>query len=153
MPRPSIAVLATLALAAAAPLAAQSPPGPAPRRVAVMAGKEPGPELAFDREVFSYPAPGRDPFTPLVGRFDIGPRFEDLSLRGIIYSDAPGRSVVLLADAGSKKVYKVRKGDLLGNARVIEIDQDRVIFAVNNFGVVRRETLDLKPNNAEGEKE
>lgn len=156
MSRPStIALAAAFLLLAAAPLAAQQKAAPAPaRNAAARAANDPGPELEFDREVYSYPGTGRrDPFTPLVGKFDTGPRFEDLSLRGIIFSTAPGRSLALLADASAKKVYKVRRGDVVGNARVIEIDQGRVIFAVDNFGVVRQETLELKPNNAEGERE
>ncbi|HEY8485501.1 MAG TPA: hypothetical protein VIL13_12885 [Longimicrobiales bacterium] len=103
------------------------------------------PRLIYEREMFVFPVvPGRrDPFTPLTGANELGPRFEDLSLRGIIYSPAPGQSVALVATKNGK-VYRIRRGDVVGNARVLEIGQSRVVFAVNNLGVVRQAVLELK---------
>lgn len=100
-------------------------------------------KLVYEREVYSYPGDDRrDPFRPLTNANDIGPRFEALSLRGIIYSTGQGRSVALLAD-GQDRVYRVRVGDVLGNSRVIEIGPLRVVLAVENFGTTRQEILEL----------
>jgi len=105
-------------------------------------------DLVFEREVFLYPATHRrDPFSPL--SVSEGPRFEELTLRGIIYSPEPGRSVALLAGPGNK-IYRVRRGETVGNSRVLDVGPRRVLFAVNNFGVVRQEVLELKRKEEEG---
>ncbi len=107
------------------------------------------PELRFDREYFLYPVDHRrDPFESLAGREDVGPRFEELKLAGIIYS-AGGRSVALLKD-DTGRIHRLRRGDSVGNARVIDIGPRRVIFAVDMFGVVRQEQLELKRTDKEG---
>ena len=55
------ALTALFVLTAALPLAAQAPAPPS-----AVPGSQPEPKLAFDREVFAYPAEGRrDPFKPL----------------------------------------------------------------------------------------
>jgi hypothetical protein len=133
--RAGFALLVVVAIAA--PAAAQGPP-PGPPKPPV-----PEPTLVFDREVFTYHTQARrDPFTTLVGKAGLGPRFEELTLKGIIYSGE--HSVALLTDAIAKKVYRARKGDVVGNARVVEIGADRVIFAVENFGQYRQEVIELK---------
>jgi Tfp pilus assembly protein PilP len=100
--------------------------------------------LVYDREVFTYSAPGRrDPFRPLTDDDELGPRFEQLTLRAIIYSTGADRSVAMLGD-GSGRVYRVRVGDVLGNARVVEIGPMRVVMAVETFGTVRQEMLELQ---------
>lgn len=100
--------------------------------------------LVYEREVFVYAAPGRrDPFRPLTDDDDLGPRFEQLALRSIIYATGRGRSVAMLGDGGGR-VYRVREGDVVGNARVLEIGAMRVVMAVETFGTVRRETLELQ---------
>ncbi len=144
--------MALAAALAAAPLRGQAPAAP-PSTAPVAAAKSAPPasapsaeepKLIFDREVFDYPAaPRRDPFTPLVGKNDMGPRFEDLSVRGIIYAPA-GRSLVVLSDG--KKTYRRRSGEMVGNARVGQISPTRVIFSVDNFGSWHQETLELKKN-------
>lgn len=99
--------------------------------------------LVYEREVFTYRGESRrDPFRPLTGENEMGPRFEALSLRGIIYSTGQGRSVALIADADGR-IYRVRVGDMVGNARVIEIGSARVVMAVDNFGTIRQEILEL----------
>ncbi len=128
--------LLALLLGGAAPGLAQQrrPAAPAP---------VPEPELRFEREYFVYPArPGRDPFASLAATSGLGPRFEDLALHGVIHA-ADGQSVALLSDGGGRS-YRVRRGDVVGNARVISISQMKVVFAVENFGVVRQESLELK---------
>ncbi|MBI4408365.1 MAG: hypothetical protein HY561_01575 [Gemmatimonadetes bacterium] len=154
MRRPELLLLVLALLLSASALAAQEaapapapgaapppPPPPAPRA---------DPKLVFEREVFLYPGENRrDPFTSLASGGELGPRFEDLALRGIIYSPAPGESVVLLADARGK-IYRVRQGAVVGNSRVLEIGRLRVLFAVENFGIVRQELLELKRKPLEG---
>ncbi|MFW6206176.1 MAG: hypothetical protein ACOC5I_02970 [Gemmatimonadota bacterium] len=99
--------------------------------------------LVYEREVFDYRAADRrDPFEPLTRDNEMGPRFEELSLQGIIYSQAPGRSVALL-QGGGERVFRARVGDVLGNSRVIEIGPTRVIMAVENFGTIRQEILEM----------
>lgn len=99
--------------------------------------------LVYEREVYSYSGGSRrDPFQPLTEQGDMGPRFESLSLQGIIYSTGRGRSVALLAD-GDGRIHRVRVGDVVGNSRVIEIGPVRVVLAVENFGTIRQEILEL----------
>lgn len=105
-------------------------------------------DMVYEREVFVYrPAGRRDPFMPLTSE-SVGPRFEDLALGGIIYSPTPGRSVAVLR-AGSR-LFRVRVGDQVGNVRVLEIGPRRVVFAVNDFGQVRQEVLELKREEGAG---
>lgn len=99
--------------------------------------------LVYEREVFTYRgANRRDPFSPLTDDADVGPRFESLTLQGIIYGTGRGGSLALLADSDGR-VYRVRVGDRLGNSRVIEIGPLRVVLAVENFGSIRQEMLEL----------
>jgi hypothetical protein len=52
-------------------------------------------------------------------------------------------SVAMLGD-GSGRVYRVRVGDVIGNARVVEIGPMRVVMAVEMFGTIRQEMLELQ---------
>lgn len=98
--------------------------------------------LVYEREIYSYRGGGRrDPFEPLTDDNEMGPRFEELSLQGIIYSRA-GRSVALLR-GGEDRVFRVRVGDVIGNVRVLEISPTRVVMAVENFGTIRQEILEM----------
>lgn len=140
-------------LAAALPAAAQqSGRGPAGDSVAAptQITIEGEPRLVFEREVYTYPAGARrDPFRPLTST-DSGPLFQDLQLRMILFSrEHPGRSVVVLQDA-AKKTHRLRRGDAVGSATVVDIGPRRVLFSVVEFGVRRQEVLELKPNNREG---
>jgi hypothetical protein len=99
--------------------------------------------LVYEREVYTYRGENRrDPFRPLTDDDAMGPRFEELVLQGIIYSTGRGRSVALLGD-GNNRIYRVRVGDVVGNARVVEIGPLRVVLAVENFGTIRQEMLEL----------
>lgn len=99
--------------------------------------------LVYEREVYRYNGENRrDPFRPLTDQNEMGPRFESLSLQGIIYSAERGRSVALLAD-GDGRIHRVRVGNTVGNSRVIEIGPVRVVLAVENFGTTRQEILEL----------
>ena len=136
----------------AAPLAAQSP---AQDTIDVMEGvPEPADgevRLVYEREVYSYDGGAqRDPFAPLVGEgVDIGPTFADLRLRGIIYSTGRGQSIALLHDR-SGNLYRARRGDIIGNATILEIRPLEVLFVVEDFGQTRQEMLRLKSDDAEG---
>ena len=100
-------------------------------------------QLVYEREVFTYRAAGRqDPFRPLTNSSETGPRFEELELRGIIFSTGRAGSVAILGDAGGR-VHRVRVGDVVGNSRVVEIGPLRVVLAVENFGNIRQEMLEL----------
>jgi hypothetical protein len=104
-------------------------------------------QLVFEREIFSYAAGGRrDPFRSLADQEGMGPLFDDLKLRMIIHSDEPGQSVALVVD-GARKIYRLRKGDVVGNASVLDITESRVTFMVEDFGNRRQEVLDLKAQN------
>ena len=142
-------VLAATLFLFAAPLAAQQGRQPA-------SSQAPPPEegsvrLVYEREVFDYGASNvRDPFRPLIGpQGQMGPTFDRLVLRGIIYSTGRGQSVALLADP-SGKIYRARQGDIVGNATVLEIRPLEVLFAVEDFGITRQEMLRLKDKDAEG---
>ena len=148
--------LALLVGLVAAPLAAQEP---APVDSAA-AGPPVEVELNFEREVFEYPTfDRRSPFRSLVGDTASGPRFEQVRLRGIIWSADPARSVALFSGAaaqgapggaGSAGTRRLRRGETWGNIRVVEIQQDRVVVDVNEFGLTERRVLELTRRRAEG---
>jgi hypothetical protein len=140
-------------LLAVAPLSAQDAPPPAPPADSAAAPTE----LVFDREVFEYPTfQRRSPFRSLVGDSTAGPRFEQVRLRGIIWSTDPARSVALFAgppSGGGEAVLpsrRLRRGETWGNMRVVEIQQDRVVVDVNEFGLTERRVLELTRRRAEG---
>jgi hypothetical protein len=151
---------------------AQEPPPPPPDSV----------ELVFEREIFVYPSYARqDPFQNLLDMDESGPRFEDLVLLGIVYSDDPNLSVALFGGAevemtdpetegagqpaemtsppeqgaeavqgrtttgaGRTVTYRARRGQRLGNMRVIEIQPTRVIVDVTEFGVTEQHVFELQ---------
>lgn len=111
-------------------------------------------ELVFEREVFTYPAfDRRNPFEPLVGD-EGGPRFENLTLLGILHSPVPGGSLVLLRGSGGEegaRTYRVREGDRLGNTTILDIQPERVVVEVEEFGVFEQHVLTLeKDESGEG---
>lgn len=109
-----------------------------------------GPESGvLTREVFDYPADGRrDPFEPLSAGDELGPRFEDLRLAGVIYSPERG-SMAVMVDAATGRRYRVWEGDVIGGARLVRVHPDRAEFQVTVFGVSRRDTLRLKTQDKE----
>ena len=95
----------------------------------------------YQREIFEYPSLNRrDPFLPLTAGQQLGPRFEDLQLSGVLYAPEVG-SVATLTDTKTGKRYRTREGDSLGGIRVVAIRDDAVEFVITSFGVSRRETL------------
>ena len=113
-------------------------------------------ELIFEREVFEYPTfQRRNPFRPLTGD-DAGPRFEELTLLGVILSGDGVGSVALLgprgAAAGSRD-WRVREGDVLGNVRVLAIRQRDILVEVDEFGVMDSRVLELRRTEPEAQGE
>lgn len=101
------------------------------------------------REEFEYEADGRrDPFEPLSARDELGPRFEDLRLAGVIYSPRRG-SIAILIDAATRRRYRVWEGDVIGGARLMTVHPDQAEFHVTIFGVSRRDTLRLRTQDKE----
>lgn len=103
----------------------------------------------YEREVFRYPAlERRDPFRALTDLETAGPRFEDLELNGILYNPRFG-SVAIVSEQNSTERHRLREGQTLGAARVVEIRADEVVFVVSGVGVERRETLTVKRTDKE----
>ena len=101
------------------------------------------------RETFYYPGgQRRDPFEPLSAGDELGPRFEDLNLSGIVYSPSTG-SIAVLTDKATGKRYRVWEGDLIGGAKLVRVRASEVDFVVTAFGVSRQETLRLKSQDKE----
>lgn len=150
-------LLGALTLALAAGLATEArgqnpPPQPAP-----------SPELVFEREVFEYPSfPRRNPFNPLLASGAGGPRYEQLTLIGIMWSPNPGSSVAVLstgrvtvADDGTMSgtegdAYYLKVGERVGNVTVVEIQRDRVVVDVEEFGLTDRRTMIFVPRRVGG---
>ncbi len=103
-----------------------------------------------EREAFVYPgAARRDPFEPLNAGDELGPRFEDLELSGIIYGSEAG-SVVVLVDRTTQRRYRVWEGDVIGGAELMEVTPGTAVFMVTVFGVSRQETLRLNKDKEQG---
>lgn len=125
------------------PVEPLAPPRPMPSGPPISADEV---TLVFDREIYRYDGGGRrDPFRPLTDENAQGPLFEELQLRMILHSNVPNQSIVVLAD--TKKTYRLRRGESLGNFTVMDIGPDRVTFAVEDFGIRRQEVLSIKPDN------
>ena len=119
----------------------QDPPPPPPDTAEA--------ELVFEREVYSYPTYGRrNPFEPLISGDEQGPRFDDLRLLGVIHSGNAGSSVALLGvqagDGPPGATYRVRRGDRLGDTRIISIQRDRVLVEVEEFGLTEQRELRVR---------
>ena len=111
-------------------------------------------ELVFEREIFQYPSfTRRNPFRPLLGADGGGPRYEQLSVIGIIYSPDPGFSIATLTTGGvtvaedgtlsavEGDAFHLRTGESIGNTTIVEIRRDAVIVDVEVFDAVERETM------------
>lgn len=101
------------------------------------------------RESFDYGAAGRrDPFSPLSAGDELGPRFEDLGLSGIIFSPERG-SIAVLVDRATQRRYRAWEGDMIGGARLLAVSEEEAEFLVTVFGVSRRDTLRLRTQTKE----
>jgi hypothetical protein len=106
---------------------------------------EADPPAVYRREVFHYPRGGRpDPYRSLLSAEDLGYRIEDMRLAGIIYSPDRRRSVAVLSEALTKKRFRLRVGERIGGITVAAIYPRRVDVVIDEFGVIRRESLHLR---------
>lgn len=158
----SARVLAIALVLAASPLAAQQPspqpparaarPAPAPAqrpraaRDSVRADSL-APRIEYRREVFGYSGGPRDPFMALVtvrgAGSTVGPEVSDLRLVSIAYDRQGGHSVAVVREANNPRAHRLRRGDMIGRLRVIQIRQYEVVFQVEEFGFERQEVLSL----------
>lgn len=102
--------------------------------------------LSYRRETFSYDAGGRrDPFVSLAATGVLRPTIADLSLVGIAYAARNGgagvSSIAIFRDRQTKEQYRVRVGQPLGRMRVASIEPRRVVFAIDEFGISRQESI------------
>ena len=98
------------------------------------------------RETFAYAGGTRDPFASLINMSKSGPEIGDLELVGI-YMDlrSPTNNLVVLRERGSTaKRHKLRVGDQLGRARLVQIRNRDAVFMIQDFGFERQETLSLR---------
>ena len=125
---------------------------------AIQAQQPPPPDtaaLVFEREVFAYPTfERRNPFVRVLSGSEGGPRYEELQLIGVIFSPNPDLSVALFgprgggpgagADQQARRTFRARRGDQLGNVRILEIQQTRVVVEVEEFGLTEQRIMELQ---------
>lgn len=108
--------------------------------------------LVFEREVFTYPMfERRNPFRPQTGDDALGPRFEDLVLLGVIIDPDPTRSIAVVgarppgatSEQAATRTFRLRRGQAVGNARLIDIQRRQVLMEVDDFGQRETRVLDL----------
>ncbi len=107
-------------------------------------------EIEVMRETFAYGGATRDPFSSLINRSKDGPEIADLELVGV-YQDlrSPSNSVVVLREKVSSKRHKMRVGDQLSRARLVQIRPRDAVFMIQDFGFERQETLSLRKQEVE----
>jgi len=146
----------TLAMLAMASGAAAQEPGVEPEAAPQQQGPAPETELVFEREIFDYPSfVRRNPFMPLGGAEGGGPRFEQLSLIGIVYSPDPAASVAVVSTGGvtvaedgttsaiDGDAFNLKVGDRIGNTTIVQIRRDAVVVDVEIFDDVERHTMNF----------
>jgi hypothetical protein len=107
-------------------------------------------EIEVMRETFAYAGGARDPFASLLNTTTTGPEIGSLDLVGV-YQDlrTSSNSVVVLRDKGTAKRYKLRVGDQVGRARLVQIRPRDAVFTIRDFGYERQETLSLRKQEVE----
>lgn len=110
--------------------------------------------LVFEREVFSYPTfERRNPFVRVLSGSEGGPRFEELQLIGVIFSPNPDLSIALFGPRGggeetgqqsARRAFRARRGDQLGNVRILEIQMTYVVVEVEEFGMTEQRIMELQ---------
>jgi hypothetical protein len=107
-------------------------------------------EIEVMRESFAYGGGTRDPFASLLDATLSGPEFSNLELVGV-YQDlrSPSNSVVVLREKVSARRYKLRRGDQVGRARLVQIRPRDAVFTISDFGFERQETLSLRKQEVE----
>lgn len=124
----------------------------------------PATELVFEREVFSYPThQRRNPFVPLAAGTEGGPRFEQLRLMGIIFSEIPSESVAIIGtstvsvseDGATVTVQEgqswyLKVGQSVGNIRIVEVRREQVVVEVEEFGLTEQKIMRLQTRRLGG---
>ncbi|HEX6668982.1 MAG TPA: hypothetical protein VF061_05465 [Gemmatimonadales bacterium] len=107
-------------------------------------------EIEVMRETFAYSGGSRDPFASLLNSSAAGPEIADLDLVGV-YQDlrSSSNSVVVLREKATAKRHKLRVGDQLGRARLVQIRPRDAVFTIRDFGFERQETLSLRKQEVE----
>lgn len=107
-------------------------------------------EIEVMRETFAYGGGSRDPFASLLNTSAGGPEIADLDLVGV-YQDlrSTGNSIVVLREKATAKRHKLRVGDQLGRARLVQIRPRDAVFTIRDFGFERQETLSLRKQEVE----
>ena len=107
-------------------------------------------EIEVLRETFAYAGGTRDPFNSLLTIDKDGPEVADLDLVAV-YQDlrTPSNSVVVLREKVSSKRHKLRVGDRLSRARLVQIRPRDAVFMIQDFGFERQETLSLRKQEVE----
>jgi hypothetical protein len=107
-------------------------------------------EIEVMRETFAYGGGTRDPFASLIDVASTGPDFGNLELVGV-YQNLRSRSnsLVVLREKVSGKRYKLRVGDDVGRARLVQIRPRDAVFTIQDFGYERQETLSLRKQEVE----
>ena len=124
----------------------QQPPPPPPQATDTA-------DLVFEREVFFYPQyERRNPFVALLSG-EGGPRFEEIRLIAVVFSPNPARSVATFGpragegeveQQAARRTYRVRRGEQLGNVRILEIQPTRVVVEVEEFGLTEQRIMELQ---------
>jgi hypothetical protein len=107
-------------------------------------------EIEVMRETFAYAGGTRDPFASLINNSSAGPEIADLDLVGV-YQDlrSSSNSIVVLREKATAKRHKMRVGDQLGRARLVQIRPRDAVFTIRDFGFERQETLSLRKQEVE----
>jgi hypothetical protein len=107
-------------------------------------------EIEVMRETFAYAGGTRDPFASLINSDRSGPEFADLELVGVYQNlRTPANSIVVLREKVTAKRYKLRAGDQVGRARLVQIRPRDAVFTIQDFGFERQETLSLRKQEVE----
>jgi hypothetical protein len=136
---------AAVADTAEAPAAAAAPKAPAPRaRPQRPSLPDSAAPVEYKRELFRYTGGSRDPFESLIQANRVGPMIEDLRVVSITYDARYGNSVAIVRAAHDPKPLRLRRGDVVGNLRVIQIRQNEVVFQITEYGLERQAVLTLR---------
>jgi hypothetical protein len=100
--------------------------------------------VEYRREVFRYGGGSRDPFESLLVTGGMGPMIGDLSVVAITFDARYGNSVAIIRARNVTQPYRVRRGDTIGQMRVIQIRQYEVVFQFDEFGFERQEVKALR---------
>jgi hypothetical protein len=107
-------------------------------------------EIEVMRETFAYAGGARDPFASLINTSKLGPEISDLELVGVYqHLRIPSNNLVILREKVTAKRHKLRVGDQLGRARLVQIRPREAVFMIHDFGFERQETLSLRKQEVE----